>query len=438
MNDAVDTTAAALTRRFLLDHPREAARELEQMPIEQVAPALALEPVQVLRGTWAFLLPSVADHLLRALPDALAAALLREMDPARAAATLTRLDEETRLGYLALMDRESADDLRRMMEYPAQSAGTLMDVQVAAFRPEITAAEALAHLRANPPRSLRSIFLIDEDQRLQSVVDIQHLALSAPERPLSDLAHPINDTVSAIDPHDEIVELLERRHIEELPVLDIHGHLLGVIRASELMRTLQESTSGDLQAMVGVSRDERALSPVTFAMRKRLLWIHINLITAFMAASVVGIFEGLIAQFTALAILMPVVAGMSGNTGAQALAVTLRGLALHEIGTRNWLWILFKELRVGFFNGIAVATTTALAVWLWSGNEGLSLVIALAMIISMSIACVAGAMVPILLTRFRQDPAQSSSIFITTVTDITGFFSFLGIATLLAPMLAAG
>jgi magnesium transporter len=166
-----------------------------------------------------------------------------------------------------------------------------------------------------------------------------------------------------------------------------------------------------------------------------LPWLEINLATAFLAAAVVGLFESTIAQFTALAVLLPVVAGQSGNAGAQALAVTMRGLALREISTRHWFRVLFKEMRVGVLNGVAIALTTGLGVLVWSRNVGLALVISIAMIVSMLIAGIAGSLIPIALTRFGQDPAQSSTIILTTVTDVAGFMSFLGIATLLASLL---
>lgn len=168
---------------------------------------------------------------------------------------------------------------------------------------------------------------------------------------------------------------------------------------------------------------------------KRLPWLQINLLTAFLAASVVGLFEGTIARFTALAVLLPVVAGQSGNAGAQALAVTIRGLVLREITLRHWSRVVAKEAIVGLLNGLAVAATTALGVYVWSRSFGLVLVCAVAMVISMIAAGLAGALTPILLRRFGQDPATSSSIILTTVTDVVGFFSFLGIATLLAGML---
>ena len=215
----------------------------------------------------------------------------------------------------------------------------------------------------------------------------------------------------------------------------MNQRLLGVIRHAELIKVLQEETANDIQTMVGVSPDERALSSAWFSVRKRLPWMEINLLTAFLAAAVVGLFENTIAQFTALAVLLPVVAGQSGNAGAQAQAVTMRGLALREITIRNWFRVMFKEINVGLMNGIAIALTTALGVYIWSRSFGLSLVISIAMVVSMIAAGIAGSLIPIMLTRFGQDPAQSSSILLTTVTDVAGFMSFLGIATLLASLL---
>jgi magnesium transporter len=187
--------------------------------------------------------------------------------------------------------------------------------------------------------------------------------------------------------------------------------------------------------MVGVSKNERALSKISFVVKKRLPWLEINLLTAFLAASVVGIFEGTIAKFTALAVLLPVVAGQSGNAGAQALAVTMRGLALREIRTQHWRKVAMKEIGAGFINGVAIALTTAAGVYFWSGSAGLSLVIGVSMVISMIAAAVSGVVIPVLLSAAGQDPAQSSSIVLTTVTDVAGFFSFLGIATLLVGIL---
>jgi len=321
------------------------------------------------------------------------------------------------------------------MTYPEDSAGRLMDTRIRHFRGTTTVAQTLNELRSARARTTRSLFLVDEDNRLSGKVGIQDIAVADPATKLESLATPVSATVTPITPRDEVVELLERHLLADLAVVDLDGRLLGVIYHARLLQAIHEDASADIQAMVGVSRDERALSPPVFAVRKRLPWLQINLLTAFMAAAVVGLFEDTIARFTALAVLLPVVAGQSGNAGAQALAVTMRGLALREISVRHILRVTFKEMSVGFMNGVAVAVTCGIGVYLWSGSIGLVLVIAMSMVLAMVAAGFAGAVVPITLVRLGQDPAQSSSIVLTTVTDIAGFFSFLGIATLLAGML---
>ncbi|NIR57621.1 MAG: hypothetical protein GWM98_28180 [Nitrospinaceae bacterium] len=228
---------------------------------------------------------------------------------------------------------------------------------------------------------------------------------------------------------------LEEFKLSNLPVVDLSGHLIGVVGYDALVKAAEEEATLDIQTMFGVSKDERALSKPGFSIRKRLPWLQINLLTAFLAAGVVGLFENTIARFTALAVLLPVVAGQSGNAGAQALAVTMRGLALKEISVRQWTTIVLKEVTVGFVNGVAVASTTALGVYVWSRSLGLAAVISLSMVLSMVAAGIAGASVPIVMTRLGQDPATASSIILTTVTDVAGFFSFLGIAVLLSNFL---
>jgi len=260
-------------------------------------------------------------------------------------------------------------------------------------------------------------------------------AVADPAVPLSSLAQPAAGALNPMAPQKEVTETLEQLKVADLPIVDMDGVLLGVVYHATLMQAIQEDAVADMQTMVGASKDERALSKATFAVRKRLPWLQINLLTAFLAAAVVGLFEGTIAKVTALAVLLPVVAGQSGNAGAQALAVTMRGLALREITIRHWLAVTLKEVSTGFINGIAVAVTCGIGVYVWSGSAGLVVVIMLSMVLAMIAAGFAGAIVPIALTRFGQDPAQASSIILTTVTDVAGFFSFLGIATLMLAML---
>jgi magnesium transporter len=276
--------------------------------------------------------------------------------------------------------------------------------------------------------------VVDEESRLAGRVDMQDLALEEKDAPLRRLMHPVEAVLNPLDPREQITELLDRYRLDSLPVVDADQRLMGIVRYASLFQAIEEVAIAGMQKMVG-SADERALSTAGFAVRKRLPWLHINLLTAFLAAAVVGLFESIIAQFTALAILLPVVAGQSGNAGAQALAVTMRGLALREFGLREWRKVLNKEIVVGLVDGVALAVTCGAGVYLWSRSFGLALVIGVAMILSMLAAGISGAVVPILLTRAGQDPATASSIILTTVTDVAGFLSFLGTATILSFLL---
>lgn len=425
----------ALTRRFLTTFPREAARRLESLSAGETAATLAAQDPRQVIPVWESLLPGLAAAALEALPEDAARAVLSEMDTGRAAVVLSRLSPQAQERLLELLAPTEAEGLRELMGFPDDSAGYLMDTRILAFRGEMTATEALQRLRSFPARPTRNVLLVDDANRLSARVPIERLALADGDEPIETLAYPPVAIAYGTDPVSDVVDKLNRYRLEELPVIDIDGRLLGVIRPARLAEAAQEEVSVDIQTMVGASKEERALSSSLFAVRKRQPWLQINLLTAFLAASVVAVFEDTIARYTALAVLLPVVAGQSGNAGAQALAVTMRGLALREIGTRHWLRVTSKETAAGLLNGLGIALTCSIGVYVWSGNVGLVLVIASSMVLSMLAAGAAGAMVPIILKRLGQDPAQSSSIVLTTVTDVAGFFSFLGIATLLSSLL---
>ncbi len=428
-------TLEALNRRFLLDHPADAAKAIEQMPQEEVVDILSVQPEFVLKSLWPYLLPNTADELLPKLAAPTLQRFLYELDPFDCISLINRLDDSAQDYCFKLLPEAYQAELKQLMQFPENSAGQVMDTRILAFNPDDTVAEALAQLRQSKQRATHQLVITDIDRVFMGLVDIQALALADPQENLGSIYRRAPSTISPFDSREDVAEQMKQFNLELLPVIDINQRLLGVIRHATLIKVLQEETANDIQTMVGVSRDERALSPVWFSVRKRLPWMEINLLTAFLAASVVGLFESTIAQFTALAVLLPVVAGQSGNAGAQAQAVTMRGLALREITVRNWFRVMFKEVNVGLFNGIAIALTTAVGVYVWSRSFGLSLVISIAMIISMITAGIAGSLIPIMLTRIGQDPAQSSSIILTTVTDVAGFMSFLGIATLLISML---
>lgn len=431
MTGSADVAIAELNRTYLRDFPLGAAKQLEAMPPAEAAQALADQPAEAIGSLFEAMAPDVAADLLGHLPESQAASALAAIGPNTTLTILGQFDESGRQGYLACLEPGLQRELQELMVYPDDSAGRLMETRITTFRPDMTVAQALERLRRSKLRGLQSVFLVDDGQRLTARVAVHDLAIAEPGQYLRDIAEPVTLVVQAVAPRDEVVEMLERSRLPGIPVTDFEGRLLGVVRYTSLIRAMQEVASDDLQTMVGASKDERALSKATFAVRKRQPWLQVNLLTAFLAAAVVGLFENTIAQVTALAVLLPVVAGQSGNAGAQALAVTMRGLALREITLRDWARVTIKEVQVGFVNGVAIALTCGLGVYLWSGSLGLVAVIALSMVLAMVAAGFAGAVVPIVLKRLGQDPAQSSSIVLTTVTDVAGFFSFLGIATLL-------
>lgn len=431
----VGQLSRALTRQYSELYPSEFAATAETLSARDIAELLEQFPAADAAFLFDRLRPDAAVDVLDALAPAVFQALAPDLDPSKTANVLARLSPDRRTQLLAGLEREHAEELTALMAYPADSAGGIMDPRVTTFRPESTVRDAVKRLRRLGKRRISDVFLIDGEGVLVGSVALLDLVAAEPGDRLGDLQQPRTVSVQATAPRDEVIERFDSSKATSIAVVDFHGRVLGVVRQAELIAAVQTEASADMQTMVGASKDERALSGIPFAVRRRLPWLQVNLGTAFLAAAVVGLFENTIAQFTALAVLLPVVAGQSGNTGAQALAVTMRGLALREIRTRHWWRVAFKEIGAGAINGVAVAAVTGGAVYIWSGSAGLTAVIVTAMVVSMTIAGLAGASVPMILQKLGQDPAQASSIILTTVTDVMGFLSFLGLATLAAGIL---
>jgi len=432
-----DLAVTALVNRFLIDYPKIAAQKLEQLDRAEAAHLLSTLPTDRMVVVWEALSANAGADMMRHLLPEARRQLAKHADTGKLTVLLSRMDKADSEIFLENIEDANAAELRALMSYPLDTAGQLMDTRIVALRGSLSVAEATDVLRRlHAGQDVAELKIVDDDNKLKALVDIKDFALAEPDRTLDSLAHAIVSAVFPMDPREDIVEKLERYRLEELPVIDNDGVLLGVIRHSELIDALRETATLDIQTMVGASKDERATSSSWFALRRRMPWLQVNLLTAFMAAAVVGLFEGTIAKFTALAVLLPVVAGQSGNAGAQALAVTMRGLALREIRISQWMKVTLKEINTGLWNGVAIAITCGIGVYVWSGQVGLVIVIASSMIIAMVAAGIAGALVPITLKKLGQDPAVASSIILTTVTDIAGFFSFLGIATLLSGMLS--
>jgi len=432
---SVTETSQTLTAEFIRLYPDQVAHILEELPPAETARLIEATAPSNASGLLERLNPRVAAGIIAELGDDAARSALKTMLPTKAGPILASMDNATRERKLALVDARLADHFRELLTYPADTAGALMDPRITAFDAELTVDDALRRMRTFKEKELGAIYLMDREGKLAGSVPLGELVTAQPETKLKDIVRGVPAAVVVTATREEIVDSLASKRLPTFPVVDLNNRLVGVIRYRALLAAAEAEASSDIQKMVGASKDETALSRVSFAVRQRLPWLEINLATAFLAAAVVGLFQGTIEKYAALAVLMPVVAGQGGNSGMQALAVTMRGVILREVGLRDWPKLVWKEARVGILNGIGVSAVTMIAVYLWSRSPGLTLVIGTSMILAMVIASVCGALVPLALKAFGQDPAQSSSIILTTFTDCGGFLSFLGLATLLSGML---
>lgn len=417
---------------YLMHYPIEASTSLESLSPDDVVKVITGLPIVAILPSIIKLSDDMLIEVCKKIELDYSRKIISELPVEKIHRILSGLDTKIKKPILQSLPASKRKEINELEKYPPGSAGSLMDTNIIQFTPDMSVGEAIKKIKARKKRGIRLIFVSDENKKLHSMASTQQLIMAEENQRLSDITRPIPAFVNDIDRQDEIVKKLEEFKLTDIPVIDIHHRFVGIVQHHTLIKAAREELTRDIQKMVGVSKDERALSKVLFSVKKRLPWLQINLLTAFLAAAVVGLFESTIAKYTALAVLLPVVAGQSGNTGAQALAVTMRGLALKEIRTSHWLKLIFKELRVSLITGIAVALTTAAGVLVWSKSLGLTLIIGVSMVVSMMLASISGAAVPLILSKMGQDPAASSSILLTTVTDICGFFSFLGIATLLS------
>jgi magnesium transporter len=426
----------AMVRAFASGHPDAAARAIEGLEPRAAAQLLQQLPTRVAAPVTERLSPDSAAAILGLIGADGSRELLASLPSRQAAAILRHLEDAVREAALSGLQPDRGKAIRDLLRYPPDTAGGMMDARLTSLPIDLSVREAIAALRRARRDTLYYLYVTDRIGRLLGVLDMRELLLASPRDPLENLVKREIVTVPADMPSDEVASLIQRRRFVALPVVDADGHLLGVVKPDEVLEAFQQEAFGDLQKMVGAGEDERALSPVSVVVRKRLPWLFVNLGTAFLASMVVGLFQGTIEKVTALAVLMPIVAGQGGNTGAQSLAVVMRGLALRELPPGTTGRLLRKEVLGSLINGLAIACATGLAVLVWDGHIGLTLVIALAMVVNMTAAGLAGAAIPLVLRAMGRDPAQSASIFQTTVTDVVGFAAFLGFAALLLPMLS--
>jgi magnesium transporter len=404
----------------LSDRDREAAFSL----LAERNGRLAMEAISELG-------PEAGAALLATRSAEEIARLAQEIPSDDAAALIDYLPEELSSAVLDLMRPKESGVVENLLEYDEQTAGRIMNPHVFALNEDMTVGEAITELQSN--RDVEMVFylyVVDERKHLVGVVSLRRLLLVAPETPLKRIM--TSDLISArVDmDQEEVARQVAAYNLLAIPVVDEENKLVGIITVDDVIDVIKDEATEDIYRLAGVAGDDRAFTPAIESFRKRLPWLAINLVTAFLASAVVLSFSNVIDLLPVLAAFMPIVAGMGGNAGTQTLTVIVRGIALGELTWGNARKALLKEVSVGLANGLVLGLAAALVVFVTQGNPALGAVLGLAMVVNMFVAAAAGTLVPLGLRAANVDPALASSVFITTMTDMFGFFSFLGLATL--------
>jgi magnesium transporter len=375
---------------------------------------------------------SVREELLEELEPETVAEGVRELDSDDAVELLEGMDEEDQDEILDKLPQSERIALERSLDYPENSAGRRMQTEFISVPPDWNVGQAIDYMRDTPdlPERFYEIYAVDSDQRWQGAVSLDALLRSRRPVPLADLIDEDRRRVSVVDDQEEVARLFGKYNLVAAPVVDTDNRLVGVITIDDVVDVIEEEADEDLKALGGVTSDEELSDSFLTIARGRFNWLIVNLATAFLASSVLGLFEGQLEQMVALAVLAPIVASQGGNAATQTMTVAVRALATRQLNPNNATRVVIREGLVGLINGLAFAVITGIAAVAWFRIPGLGIVIGLAMLCNLIAGALGGILIPMVLERVKADPAVASGTFVTTVTDVVGFFSFLGIATL--------
>lgn len=375
---------------------------------------------------------SVREEILEELEPETVAEGVRELESDDAVELLEGLDEADQEEILDKLPATERVALERSLEYPENSAGRRMQTEFIAVPPEWTVEQAIDHMRDTPnlPDRFYEIYAVDKAQHWQGAVSLDALLRSRRSVPLADLIDEDRRRVSVLDDQEAVARLFGKYNLVAAPVVDTENRLVGVITVDDVVDVIEEEADQDLKALGGVTSDEELSDSVWTIAKGRFNWLLVNLATAFLASSVLGLFEGQLQKMVALAVLAPIVASQGGNAATQTMTVAVRALATRELGANNAVRVVMREGLVGLVNGLAFAVITGIAAVLWFKIPALGVVIGLAIVCNLVAGALGGILIPMVLERVRADPAVASGTFVTTITDVVGFFSFLGIATL--------
>lgn len=435
----VDAVAAALEA----GDAAEAARLTHDMRapdladlIELLVPDQRVALIQALGTAFDFEVLSeldytVRDQLSEALPNELLARAVTELDTDDAAYLLENLEAEDKEEILAQLDVSDRAALERNLEYPEETAGRLMQSEFVAAPPFWSVGRVIDHMREalDLPETFSEIFVVDPSFRVLGSVNLSRLLRTKRDIPLEQIMYKDRHVVRATDDQEEVARQFGRYDLMSAPVVDVHDRLVGVLTVDDVVEVIQDEADEDMRALGGVG-DESLGDSVLSTLRSRIPWLLVNLGTAVLASTVIQAFDATIQQMVALAVLMPIVASMGGNAGTQTMTVTVRALATNKLGRVNARRVITREALVGLANGAILSVIMAAIVVLWFGTGALGWVIGAAMIVNLLAAALAGILIPLAMDWLELDPAPASGVFVTTVTDVVGFFAFLGLATI--------
>jgi magnesium transporter len=396
---------------------RERVSAVQALPPEISSQALAEMPEE-----------AHAEETLAALDPDLAAEIVEELDDDDAADILGELDRKTQETILAAVEDRS--EVEQLLRYDEETAGGLMTTHMVTVPDTVTAGQALEEIRrqAEEVEDFYQVFVVDSENRLVGTLPFKDLVISRPDRPVREFMIDADIFVTPDLDQEEVARVMARYNLPSVAVVDEQGHLLGRVTFDDVIDVVEAETTEDLLKFGGVSPDEELAADWQTSVKSRLPWLSLNLLTAFLAGAVVYSFQETIQRTLALAVWMPIIAGMGGNAGTQALAVTVRRLALGLLPVKVFTRVVGKEVLVGIINGLAIGCVVGLVATMMGEGPRLGLVVFLAMVGNLMVAGFAGAFIPILLERMGVDPAVASSIFVTTFTDVCGFLLLLGLA----------
>lgn len=437
---AVTRVADALRSGALPD----AASYLPDMSPGDIAYLISASPPTTREELWSLLDHEQEADVINELPDDIRNTFLADLQPEAVAEIIVQLDDDDVADILhelpqadtdRILDSLTIDDRERFetaLSYPDDVAGGLMSTDTLTIRPDLTMDVVLRYLRRHTrlPENTDSLIVVSREDKYVGLLPVRTLLVSDPSASVREMMKTEREPLDAMTSADEVARRFERNDWISTPVVDPKGKLIGRITIDDVVDVIREQADHSLAVMAGLG-DGDAFTPVLKTAPQRAVWLAVNLLTAILAASVIGLFQATIEKVVALAVLMPIVASMGGIAGTQSLTVLIRAMAMGQINDRTELWLVRREVLVSALNGIIWALVMATATTYWFGDSTLGIIIAFAIIVNLLTAGIAGASLPLMLERLKIDPALAGGVILTTVTDVVGFWAFLGLAAYL-------